>query len=90
VEVEDGDVLLLHLAAAASDTVGVEALTPNRAFLLHLALLPLPGMPLGEFWGLEALARDYADDGRYACLLVSVPLNLSGGVGSPPQAVAIK
>jgi hypothetical protein len=47
-------------------------------------------MPLGEFWVLDALARDCANDGQYACLLVSVPLNLRGGVGSPPQAVAIK
>ena len=79
-----------HVAAVASDTVGVEALTPNPGFFLHLALLPLLGMPLGEFWVLDALAEDCARDGQYACLLVSVPFNLRGGVGSPPQAVAIK
>jgi kynurenine formamidase len=79
-----------HLAAVASDTVGVEALVPDPGFFLHLALLPLLGMPLGEFFVLDALARDCAEDGRYAFLLVSVPLNLRGGVGSPPQAVAIK
>jgi hypothetical protein len=39
---------------------------------------------------LDELARDCARDGRYAFLLASVPLNLRGGVGSPPQAVAIK
>jgi hypothetical protein len=39
---------------------------------------------------LDALARDCAQDGRYAFLLVSVPLHLQGGVGSPPQAVAVK
>jgi kynurenine formamidase len=79
-----------HVAAVASDTAGVEALSPDPEFFLHLALLPLLGMPLGEFWVLDALARDCAKDGQYACLLVSVPLNLRGGVGSPPQAVAIK
>jgi kynurenine formamidase len=79
-----------HVAAVASDTAGVEALSPDPEFFLHLALLPLPGTPLGEFWVLDALARDCANDGQYACLLVSVPLNLRGGVGSPPQAVAIK
>jgi kynurenine formamidase len=79
-----------HVAAVASDTAGVEALSPDPEFFLHLALLPLLGMPLGEFWVLDALARDCANDGQYACLLVSVPLNLRGGVGSPPQAVAIK
>jgi kynurenine formamidase len=79
-----------HVAAVASDTAGVEALSPDPEFFLHLALLPLLGMPLDEFWVLDALARDCANDGQYACLLVSVPLNLRGGVGSPPQAVAIK
>jgi hypothetical protein len=63
---------------------------PNPGFALHLALLPLLGMPLGEFWVLDELARDCAWDGQYAFLLVSVPLNVRGGVGSPPQAVAIK
>ena len=79
-----------HLAAVASDTVGVEALTPDPGFFLHLALLPLLGMPLGEFWVRDALTRDCAGDGQYAFLLVSVPLNVRGGVGTPPQAVAIK
>jgi kynurenine formamidase len=44
-------------------------------------------------WGwklLDALAADCAEDGRYTFLLVSVPLNVRGGVGSPCQAVAIK
>jgi hypothetical protein len=36
------------------------------------------------------LADACAADGRYQMLLVSVPLNLRGGVGSPPQAVAIR
>jgi hypothetical protein len=60
-----------HVVAVASDTAGVEALSPDPEFFLHLALLPLLGMPLGEFWVLDALARDCANDGQYACLLVS-------------------
>jgi len=62
----------------------------ENAGALGWAEIPPSGMPLGEFWVLDALARDCASDGQYACLLVSVPLNLRGGVGSPPQAVAIK
>lgn len=57
---------------------------------LHFALLPLLGLPLGEMWDLDALAEDCAADGRYQFLLTSAPLNLRGGVGSPPNALAIK
>ncbi len=82
----------LHIAAIASDTAGVEAMEigPDFEFVLHSNLLPLLGMPMGEFWALDDLASDCARDGRYAFFLVSVPLNIRGGVGSPPQAVAIK
>lgn len=80
----------LHVAAVASDTMGVEATGPEFGYPLHKHFLPLLGMPLGEYFALDALARDCAADGRYAFLFVSVPLNVRGGVGSPPQAVAIK
>jgi kynurenine formamidase len=82
----------LHVAAVATDTVGVEVvdLTAEYDFVLHEHLLPLFGMPIGEMWALDELAADCAADGVYEFLLVSVPLNVRGGVGSPPQAVAIK
>jgi kynurenine formamidase len=82
----------LHVAAIGSDTLGVEALEmgSETLFYLHDQFLPLLGLPIGEFWALDDLAADCAADGRYTCLLVSVPLNVRGGVGSPPQAVAIK
>ena len=41
-------------------------------------------------WDLDALADDCARDGVYECLLVSSPLNLYQGVGSPANALAIK
>lgn len=47
-------------------------------------------MPIGEVWDLEELARDCTQDGVYEFFLVSVPLNLPGGVGSPANAYAIK
>lgn len=82
----------LHVAAVATDTLGVEVMDQrgDSEFFLHEHLLPLFGMPIGEMWVLDALAADCAADGVYESLLVSVPLNLRGGVGSPPQAVAIK
>ena len=39
---------------------------------------------------LDELAADCAADGRYEFLLTAKPLNLTGGVGSPPNAIAIK
>lgn len=79
-----------HVAAVAADNVGVEACGPGLRFDLHPCLLALLGLPLGEYWWLHDLATDCALDGRYESLLVSVPLNLRGAVGSPAQAVAIK
>lgn len=57
---------------------------------LHFALLPLLGLPIGEFWDLDALAEDCAADGRYHCFFTSAPLNLRAGVASPPNALAMK
>jgi hypothetical protein len=47
-------------------------------------------MALGELWWLDDLADDCAQDGIYECLLTSAPLNAKGGIGSPPNALAIK
>lgn len=81
----------LHLAAVAADNPGLDAWppTPERGWL-HLQLLPLLGMPIGELWYLEELAADCAADGVYEFMLTSAPLNIPGGVGSPPNALAIK
>ena len=81
-----------RIAAMASDNVALEAL-PVKAEtggFQHRRLIALQGMPIGEVWDLEELARDCARDGVYAFFLVSVPLNLPGGVGSPANAYAIK
>ena len=56
----------------------------------HSLLLPMLGIPLGELFDLSALAADCAADGRYACLFVSAPPNVSHGVATPPNALAIK
>jgi hypothetical protein len=52
--------------------------------------LPLLGLPLGELFVLAPLAADCARDGRYEFMVVSAPLNLEGGIASPPNAVVIK
>ena len=56
--------------------------------LLHFHMLAFFGMPIGEMWNLEALAEDCAADGHYDFFLTSAPLNVPGGVGSPPNALA--
>jgi kynurenine formamidase len=57
---------------------------------LHYRTLSLLGLPIGEQFDLEALASDCAQDKRYEFMMVSCPLNLEGGIASPPNAVAIK
>lgn len=86
-----------RIAAAASDSPALEVMPPPRTAdsmesddLLHFHLLSFFGMPIGEMWNLEELAEDCARDGRYEFFFTSAPLNIPGGVGSPPNALAIK
>ncbi|MGD0116425.1 MAG: cyclase family protein [Candidatus Binatus sp.] len=82
-----------HLAAVASDSPALEALPKgpgNENEFLHFHMLAFFGMPIGEMWNLEGLADDCAADGNYDFFLTSAPLNIPGGVGSPPNALAIK
>ena len=79
------------IAAVASDSPGFEVVgAAPVGELLHPYLLAFLGMPIGEMWDMEALADDCAADKRYTFFLTSAPLNIPGGVGSPPNALAIK
>lgn len=62
----------------------------DHSGMLHRPLIALLGMAMGELWKLDELAEDCARDGRYDFFLTCKPLNLVGGVGSPPNALAIK
>jgi kynurenine formamidase len=62
----------------------------NHSGMLHRPLIALLGMAMGELWKLDELAADCAADGSYEFFLTCKPLNLPGGVGSPPNALAIK
>ncbi len=86
-----------HIAAVGSDSPGLEAIPPPQAAdfmqardLLHFHMLSFFGMPIGEMWNLEELADDCANDNCYEFFFTSAPLNIPGGVGSPPNALAIK
>jgi len=79
------------ISAIAADNSSVELTPPQKAIGFgHWKLIPLFGFALGELWWLEDLADDCAEDGRYTSLLVSVPLNVPSGCGSPANAIAIK
>jgi kynurenine formamidase len=82
--------------AVASDTFAVEVWPPDlssQAFpfgFLHRILIGQFGMALGELWQLDDLAAHCATDGICEFLLTSSPLHSRGGIGSPPNALAIK
>jgi len=81
-----------RVAAIGTDCPAVEAFPFNfmDEGALHYRALPLLGLPLGELFVLAPLAEDCANDQRYEFMLVSAPLNLEGGIASPPNAVVIK
>lgn len=60
----------------------------DHSGMLHRPLIALLGMVLGELWKLDALADHCASQGRYEFFLTCKPLNVPGGVGSPPNALA--
>ena len=62
----------------------------DHSGMLHRPLIALLGMALGELWKLDELAASCARDGRYDFFLTCKPLNIVGGVGSPPNALAVK
>jgi kynurenine formamidase len=62
----------------------------DHSGMLHRPLIALLGMAMGELWKLDDLAADCAADGVYEFFLTCKPLNLIGGVGSPPNALAVK
>lgn len=82
------------VSALATDTIAVERMVPenegDRVFPLHVACLVDLGLPLGEFWSLDELAADCAEDGRYEFMLVAPPLNIPNALGSPLNPIALK
>lgn len=80
-----------QITAVATDNPGVE-LAPGDPEVgsLHRRLIPLLGITLGELFDFEALAAACNRDQRWTFLLVSAPLYLRGGVGSPANALGIR
>ncbi|VTT64510.1 unnamed protein product [Fusarium fujikuroi] len=55
---------------------------------LHEWLLAGWGMPIGELFYLEELAKTCKELGRYTFFMSSSPMNVPGAVASPPNAIA--
>jgi hypothetical protein len=76
------------IAAVAGDCPGFEAWPPSE-HALHQVLLAGFGMPIGEMFALDELAKECEKQKRWTFFLTSEVLNVQGGVASPPNALAI-
>jgi kynurenine formamidase len=85
------------VAAIAVDNPAVEVFPVTAALpegggvddTVHTRVLALLGIPLGEFFDFDALAEDCAREGVYEFCFTSAPMQIPGGIGSPPNAIAI-
>ena len=82
-----------HFAAVAGDSLGFEVCPApfgkKGQVCLHEWLLTHWGTPIGELWDLEKLSKACADAKQWSFLFTSAPLNVFGGVGTPPNAIAM-
>ncbi|KAI0032709.1 hypothetical protein K488DRAFT_85615 [Vararia minispora EC-137] len=74
-----GDILLLRTGFLESD---VSPLTFQM-------IVPMWGMPIGKLFNLDVLSEHCAEASRYTFFFSSWPINVLGGVASPPNAMAI-
>ncbi len=83
-----------HPVALCSDNPALEAWPPPNFLhpdgFLHHWIIGRFGMAIGEMFQLTGLSADCAADRVYECLFVAAPLNIQGGTGSPPNALAMK
>ncbi|KAL2204654.1 putative cyclase [Sarocladium strictum] len=79
-----------QFAAVVSDSPGFEVRPPTeQAWHLHPILLAGWGTPIGELFDLDTLAEVCRESGRWSFMFTSAPLNYTGAVASPPNAIAI-
>ncbi|KAF4918390.1 hypothetical protein CGCVW01_v008899, partial [Colletotrichum viniferum] len=78
-----------HFSALVGDNMAFEAWPAEEQLGIHDNALALWGTPLGELWDLEKLADQCKKIGRWSFFVTSCPLNVAGGVASPPNALAI-
>ncbi|KAI4735377.1 hypothetical protein E4T50_14113 [Aureobasidium sp. EXF-12298] len=77
-------------AAVAGDQPSFEAWPcQNTDYLLHEWLLAGWGLPIGEIFDLDKLAKECRNKNKCSFFFSSMPINVPGGVASPPNGVAI-
>ncbi|TPX17300.1 uncharacterized protein E0L32_012238 [Thyridium curvatum] len=88
-------------AAVAGDAISFEVYPPKTAYpaadgqasvpglFMHEYLLAGWGLAVGELFDLEDLSRACRELGRWEFFVASSPLNMPGGVSSPPNCLAI-
>ncbi|OAL04009.1 hypothetical protein IQ06DRAFT_291633 [Phaeosphaeriaceae sp. SRC1lsM3a] len=83
-------------AAVAGDAISWEVFPANNdkeneenKVFLHEYFLAGWGMPIGEMFDLEALSEMCKVEGRWSFFVTSAPLNMPGGVSSPPNCMAL-
>lgn len=64
-------------------------LGPSHNGMMHRPMIALLGLTLGELWKLDELAAACVERGHHDFFVTVKPLNLVGGVGSPPNATAV-
>ncbi|KAF2653676.1 hypothetical protein K491DRAFT_602425 [Lophiostoma macrostomum CBS 122681] len=79
-----------QFAAVVSDSPGFEVRPPtDRKWHLHPILLAGWGTPIGELFDLDELADICERLRRWSFFFTSAPLNYTGAVASPPNAIAL-
>ncbi|KAJ5669898.1 uncharacterized protein N7477_005261 [Penicillium maclennaniae] len=79
-----------QFAAVAADSPAFECIPPvDHDWMLHPILLSGWGTPIGELFDLDALSEICKRLGRWSFFLTSSPLNYTGAVATPPNAIAI-
>jgi kynurenine formamidase len=88
-------------AAVASDAVSFEVYPPKGLYgrgqgekdvpglFMHEYLIAGWGMPVGELFDLEELSERCRQENRWDFFVASSPLNMPGGVSSPPNCLAL-
>lgn len=77
---------IVQLSPVANQAINV---SPYAGLVLHQYFLSLFGLHIGELWDLKALSVKCQELKRYSFLLTSIPLNIPGSIGSPPNALAL-
>lgn len=81
-----------QLSAITGDNMGLEVhpYETRGQETLHIRLIPMLGVAIGELFDLGELSRACAADNRWDFLFVSAPLNQPGATAAPANAVAIR